>query len=167
MSEWIANLQSVLQFALGNPNSKMEMGVLAALAFLLLWVILGKAGGLLGINNTRPVQTIIVAVIGLLLSFVALAAVQIYLPDFNNPPYRLWVLIGVPVAVGLFLVAPFMCLFQKAMYISAVMTWALGVAGAAMVVLLVGSMFDSFVHGSRGADKGKAHRQEIEQIQRE
>ena len=143
----------------------MEMGVLAALAFLLLWLILGKAGGLLGINNTRPVQTIVVAVIGLLLTFAALAAVQIYLPDFNNPPYRLWVLIGVPVAVGLVLVAPLMCLLQKATYFSAVATWALSVAGAICVVLLGGAAFDSFASGSQNAEKGKAHRQEIEQIE--
>jgi hypothetical protein len=165
MNEWMANLETVLQGALGNPRSNMEMGVLAAVAFLLMWGILGKVGGLMGINNTRPVQTVVVAVIGILLSFLALAAVQIYLPDLNDPPYRLWVLIGVPVAVGLLLVAPFMCLFQKATYLAAIVTWALSVAGAACVVLLGGAMFDSFASGSKNADKEKAHRQEIEQIQ--
>jgi hypothetical protein len=33
------------------------------------------------------------------------------------------------------------------------------------VILLVGALFDSFASGSRDADKEKAHKEEIEQIQ--
>jgi uncharacterized membrane protein len=104
-------------------------------------------------------------VLGILFSLAALVAAQMYLPAWNNPEYRLWILIGVPVAVALLLVAPFMGLFQKANYMAAVMTWVLSVAGAALVVLLVGALFDSFASGSRDAEKEKTHKQEIEQIQ--
>ena len=165
MNQWIANLQAVLQLALGNPASNIEMWILIGGAFAMMWGIVGKAGNLLGIDNTGPAQTFVVTLVGILLSLSALAAAQMYLPAWNHPQYKLWILIGVPAAVGLLLVAPFMGLFQKAGYIAAVMTWALSVAGAVLVVLLVGAMFDSFASGRRDAEKEKAHKQELEQLQ--
>ena len=165
MNQWIEGLQAMLRVALGNPGSDVEMWVLAVVSFAMMWGIVGKAGSLLGINNTRAVQTVGVTVIGIALSLLALVAAQIYLPAAGDPQYRLWVLVGVPVAVGLLLVAPSMCLFQKATFMAAVMTWALSVAGAVLVVLLVGAMFDSFASGSGNAGKEKLHRQEVEQIQ--
>lgn len=165
MNEWIDSLQAILRQLLGDPGSNLEMWVLVAGAFLIMWAIVGKVGSLLGIINTRPAQTFIVTLVGLVLSFAALAAMHIYLPVCNEPEYRLWTMIGVPLAVTLVLIAPFMGLFQKANYISAVVAWALAVAGAACVILLVGALFDSFASGSRDADKGKAHKEELEQIQ--
>ena len=165
MNQWIENLQAILQIVLGNPGTTVEKWVLLGGAFVMMWAVVSKAGSLLGINNTRPAQTLIVTVLGIFLSLAALTAAQMYLPAWNNPEYRLWILIGVPLAVTLFLVAPFMGLFQKANYIAAVMTWALALAGAALVILLVGAMFGSFASGSRDADKEKAHKEEIEQIQ--
>ena len=164
MNQWIVHLQAVLQLALGNPSSNLEMWVLIISAFAMMWGIVGKVGDLLGIDSTHPARTFIVTLVGVLLSLLALAAIRIYLPAWNHPPYQWWILIGVPVAVGLLLVAPFMGLFQKAGYIAAVMTWALSVAGAALVVLLVGALFDGFVSGSRSAGMGKAHKQQLEQI---
>jgi hypothetical protein len=165
MNQWIANLQAVLQLALGNPGSNIELWILIVSAFAIMWGVVGKAGNLLGINNTYPARTFIVTLAGILLSLLALAAARMYLPAWNNPQFKLWILIGVPVAAGLLLVAPFMVLFQKAGYIAAVMTWALSVAGAALVVLLVGALFDSYVSSHRDVEKEKAHKQELEQIQ--
>jgi hypothetical protein len=166
MNQWIESLQAILQLVLGSPGSPLEMWVLLGASFLMMWILVSRAGSLLGIINTRPAQTFIVTLLGILLSLGALAAVQIYLPVWNDPNYRLWILIGVPVAVAVVIIAPFMGLFQKAKYVTAVATWVLAVAGAALVVLLVGAMFDSFVSGSRDADKEKAHKQEIEEIQK-
>ena len=166
MEQWIAHLQAILQLALGNPGSKIEMWVLlVGVSFVMMWGIASKAGSLLGIINTRPAQTLLVTLFGVLVSLAALAAAQMYLPAWNNPEYKLWILIGVPVAVALLLIAPFMGLFQKANYIAAAITWVLTVAGAALVVLLVGAMFDSFASGRRDAEKAKAHKQELEEIQ--
>ena len=166
MTQWIENLQAILQLMLGSPGSALEMWVLLGLSFLMMWAIVGKAGSLLGIINTRPAQTLIVTILGVLLSLAALTAAQMYLPAWNNPEYKLWILIGVPLVVALVLIAPFMGLFQKANYMAAVVTWVLAVAGAALVILLVGALFDSFVSGSRDAEKGKAHKQELEEIQK-
>jgi hypothetical protein len=166
MNQWIENLQDILQLVLGNPGSDIEKWVLLGVSFVMMWVIVGKAGSLLGINNTRPAQTLVVTLLGVLLSLAALTAAQMYLPAWNSPEYKLWILIGVPLAVAILLVAPFMGLFQKANYITAVITWVLAVAGAALVILLVGAMFDSFASGNRDAEKGKAHKQELEEIQK-
>ena len=166
MNQWIAYLQGLLQLVLGNPASTIEMWVLIMGAFAMMWGIISKAGNLLGIDNTGPTQTFVVTLVGIFLSLSALAAAQRYLPAWNHPQYKLWILIGVPVAVGLFLVAPFMGFFQKAGYIAAVMTWTLSVAGAVLVVLLVGALFSSFASGLHDAEKQKAHKQELEQIQR-
>jgi len=165
MDQWIENLQAILQLALGSPGSTIEMWVLLVVSFAMMWAVVGKVGTLLGINNTRPAQTLIVTLLGVLLSLAALTAAQMYLPAWNNPEYKLWILIGVPLAVALLLIAPFMGLFQKANYMTAVITWVLAVAGAALVVLLVGAMFDSFVSGSRDAEKEKVRKQEFDQIQ--
>jgi hypothetical protein len=166
MNQWMENLQAILQLVLGNPGSDLERWVLLGLSFMMMWIVLSKAGSLLGISNTRPAQTFIVTLLGVIVSLAALAAAQMYLPAWNNPEYRLWILIGVPLAVAILLVAPFMGLFQKASYITAVITWVLAVAGAALVILLVGAMFDSFVSGRQDAEKEKAHRQELEEIQK-
>ena len=166
MNQWIENLQAILQLVLGNPGSDIEKWVLLGSSFLIMWIIVSKAGSLLGINNTRPAQTFLVTLLGVIVSLAALTAAQMYLPAWSNPEYRLWILIGVPLAITILLVAPFMGLFQKASYITAVITWVLAVAGAALVILLVGAMFDSFVSGSRDAEKGKAHKQELEEIQK-
>jgi hypothetical protein len=165
MNEWIVNLKDMVRFVLANPSSPLEMWVLLGLSFLMMWAIVSKAGSLLGIINTRPAQTLIVTVVGIVLSLAALVAAQMYLPAWGNPDYRLWILIGIPVVVTFVLVAPFMGLFQKARYGAAVITWVLAVAGAACVILLVGALFDSFASGSQEAEKGKAHKEEIEQIQ--
>jgi len=167
MNHWIAHLQAILRLALGNPGSNIEMRVLIVVAFAMMWGIVCKAGNLLGIDNTGPVRTFVVTLVGILLSLLALAAVQMYLPAWNHPQYRLWILIGVPVAVGLLLVVPFMGLFQKASYIAAAMTWALSVAGAALVVLLVGAMFDSYMSGRRDAEQEKTRKQELERMIRQ
>jgi len=164
MNQWIAHLQAVLELALGHPGSNLEMWVLIVCAFAMMWGVVGKVGDLLGIDNTEPARTFIVTLVGILLSLLALAAVRIYLPAWNNPSFQRWVLIGVPVAVGLLLVAPFMGLFQKAGYIAAVLTWALSVAGAVLVVWLVSALFEGFASGSRDAGKGKAHKQQLEQM---
>jgi hypothetical protein len=166
MTQWIENLQAILQLILGNPGSTVEMWTLLGLSFLMMWAVVGKAGSLMGIINTRPAQTLVVTLVGAILSLAALTAAQIYLPAWNNPEYRLWILIGVPLAVALVLIAPFMGLFQKANYIAAAITWVLAVAGAALVVLLVSALFDNFATGSRDAEKGKARRQELEEIQK-
>jgi hypothetical protein len=166
MTQWIENLQAILQLVLGNPGTPVEMWTLLGLSFLMMWGIFGKAGSLLGISNTRPAQTLIVTLLGVALSLAALTAAQMYLPAWNNPEYKLWILIGIPVVVAVVLVAPFMGLFQKANYGAALVTCVLAVAGAALVVLLVGAMFDSFFSGSRDAEKGRAHKQELEEIQK-
>lgn len=165
MSQWIDNLQAILQLVLRKPDSSLEMWVLIGLSFLMMWAIVSKAGSLLGIPNTRPAQTLIVTVIGIVLSLAALTAAQMYLPAWNNPACKLWIFMGVPLAVAILLIAPFMGLFQKARYGAALGTWVLAVAGAAVVVLLVGALFDSFASGSQNADREKAHKEEIEQIQ--
>ena len=165
MNEWMANLKSILQLVLGNPGSPLEMWVLLGLSSLMMWAVVSKAGNLLGILNTRPAQTFVVTVVGILLSLGALTAAQMYLPAWNNPEYRLWILVGVPLVVSILVIAPFMGLFQKANYIAALGSWVLAVAGAAIVVLLVGALFDSFASGSQDAEKGKAHKEELEQIQ--
>jgi hypothetical protein len=164
MNHWIANLQAVLQLALGHPGSNIEMWILVIGAFAMMWGIVGKAGNLLGIDNTQPALTFTVTLVGTLLSLLALAAARMYLPAWSNPQFHWWILIGVPVAVGFLLVAPLMGLLQKAGYFAAVMSWALSVASAALVILLIGTLFDSFMSGSHSAGRGNAHKKQIEQM---
>jgi len=165
MNEWVANLREMVKFVLANPASSLELWVLAGLSFLMMWAVVSRAGSLLGIINTRPAQTLIVTVVGIALTLGALVAAKLYVPAWNNPDYRLWILIGTPVVVTVVLIAPFMGLFQKAKYGTAIVTWVLAMAGAACIVLLVGALFDSFASGSQEAEKGKAHKEEVEQIQ--
>ncbi len=166
MNEWMSSLKEMVEFVLANPSSSLELWVLAGLSFLMMWALVSRVGSLLGIINTRPAQTLIVTVVGIALTLGALVAAKLYVPAWNNPDYRLWILIGTPLAVAVVLIAPFMGLFQKAKYGAAIVTWVLAVAGAACVVLLVGALFDSFASSSQKAGKGKAHKEEIEQIQK-
>ena len=165
MNEWGHCFQEVLQTVLGDPSSLLEKRVLLVLSFLMMWLMVSRAGSLLGIRNSRFVQTLIITFVGGVLSLAALAAVWMYLPSWNHSEYRLWMDIGVLSAVTLFLIAPFMKLFQKASYMTAVMTWILAVAGAAVVILLGSALFESFAFGSQDAEKGRVHKEEIEQIQ--
>ena len=166
MDQWTSKLQNILQLLLGYPGSTLEKWILLVGAILMMWIIVTKAGSMMGIMNTRPAQTAVVTILGIVLSVAALAAVQIYLPAANDPQYKSWVLVGVPLAVAVLVIAPFMGLFQKANYIAAVITWVLAVAGAALVILLVGALFDSFASGKQhGGEKAKEHKEELEQIQ--
>jgi hypothetical protein len=166
MDPWIAKLNEIVNVVLGTPASPLEKWLLIVLGSLALIGSLGKVGASLGIPNTGVAYSVIVAVIGVGLSLAALAAAAVYLPAWEDPGLRRWIWIGVPVLVSLIVVIPLTCVLQKSNVLAALLTWALGLGAAVAVLLLVGAIFTAIQSRQGDIERGKARKQEVEELTR-
>lgn len=165
MDRWMSDLQQMLNLLLGTPTSELQRWVTLALALLVMLWALGKAGSAFGIPNTGPHYSLFSALLGVALSLVVMVAAKLYLPGaWNDPKLRLLILAGGPVLVSLVVVVPLMCAVQKTGYIEALFTWALSVGAAALIILLVGAVFDMVASGGRDAEKSLRHKQDMEKF---
>lgn len=163
MDQWMDALNDVVNLILGNPGLLWEKAALAVLGAGAMMLVLDKAGKAFGIPNTGASHSIVVAVVGVVLILAAMTAAKIYLPD-AGVKVNAGILAGVAAAVSLVLIVPFCCLFQKTGYFAALFTWILGAAAAAVVIAVVGAGLDAVTSGRHGADGGRQHRRDVEQM---
>lgn len=161
MENWLDALQRVMDFLLGQPGSPLERWLVLALSAVAAILVLAKVGSLLGIPNTGVGYAFMALAFGVVLVVAGYAAAMIYLPAWEDPAVRTALLIGIPVVASLALVVPLMCALQKGGYIAGLITWLIGVGVAAVMVLLVSSVFDAVMTGKGEAGKGKARRDEV------
>ena len=163
MNEWISGAQRMFDMLLGHPGSRFEYGLLAGLSALTIFVLLGKVGGLLGIRNTGASYSLAVGVAGVLVMVLAMVAVGLYLPDIA-PRGSWWPLPAAGVVVAVAVVAPLMCVLQRARYGAALLTWVLSLAAAAAVIFLVSAAFDALRSGGRDAQRSTDWKNEVEKF---
>ena len=163
MDQWMNGLQRMVDMVLGHPESALEYWLLVVVSVLLMLVVLLKAGGLLGISNTGIFYALVVGVVGVGVTLAALVALQIYLPDLA-PRGSVWPVAVIIVAVSFVVVAPLMCVLQRARYMAALVTWFLGVGAVMAVIFLVSGAFNAFSSGSRDAQRSKDWKSEVEQF---
>jgi hypothetical protein len=87
-----------------------------------------------------------------------------YLPGWGDARTRILMMVGGGVLVAVLVVAPAMCLLQKSGYLAALLTWAVSVAAAGAIILLVGGVFELLVSGGKDAEKSMGHKQETERF---
>lgn len=164
MNEWLDSLDQIFTFLLGNPATGGEKVTLIALSLVAMLWVLTKAGAAFGIPNTGLYYSIVTGGLGIALVLAGMAAAKTYLPLWNEPAARVWILVGTGVLVSLVIVVPLMCAFQRAGYLAALPTWLLGLGAAAAVILLVGAGFDAVASGAKSARQGASHKGDIQRI---
>lgn len=162
LEHWLRAVQSLVRTLLGNPGSRVEMGMAAALAWLVFIIVQTASSKALGLSRSNWLTSTMVSLLGFLLIVVGMAAARLYLPQWQNPAWRVWILVSSGVLVGLFLGIPLTCWIQKGGYIGALLSWVFGTLAAALMVILTGALFDGLAGGRRGAEKGVQHRELIE-----
>jgi hypothetical protein len=165
MDKWLIAVDKMLGAFLGNPATVHEKWFVAGVGFLgLVWILRG-AGSVFGVSKTTFYHAFVIGAIGVLLILVAAVAVSFYLPAWNEYiAWRGWMLAGSTAVVILILIVPLMMIFQKAGYLAGVFTWMAGIAAAAAIIVLFGSVVSGFASGSQGAGKGLGHNKEIENV---
>jgi hypothetical protein len=164
VNAWLGQINQIVNMFLGNPAAPWMRWVLIVLGVLTLVAVLGKVGEAFRIPNISTVYSLTAAVVGIGLTLAVLTAAALYLPAWKDAAIQRWMLIGVPVVVSVIVVVPLMCMLQRANFMASLVTWAIGVAAMAAVVLLVGAIFKAFLSGDRDFNRGKLRKQEIEQL---
>jgi hypothetical protein len=165
MDRWINNLDQMLNLVLGGPQSNIERWVVMVLAAIAMLLVLGKATNAFGIPNTGPHYTLFTALIGVVLCLVVMVAAKLYLPKiWGDAQLRLAILVGGPVLVSMLIIAPLMSVLQKGGYIAALFSWAVSVGAAALIIVLVGAVFDMVASGGKDAEKTLQYKQDMERF---
>jgi len=159
MERWIHGLLNVVDSLLKHPGTPLEKWSLIIPGCLFFLWVYARTGSALGIPNPGGFRGVFTAVLGLALVLAAMTAVSLYFPKAS-----LWLWVGVPVFVSLIGVMPLACLIQRAGFMAVFMTWLIGVAALAALMLLISAGFDAFSSGCGQAEKSKVHKQEIEQF---
>jgi len=162
MGAWTKALEQLGYLLLGNPRSGLEMGVILVLAVLTLLFVLTKAGSAFGISNTGIWYSLIIGILGVVILMAVMVAARRYLPLWKTESLRIWILVGAGLLASLLLVLPLICGIQRTGYLSALLTWFTAVASVAVVIALVGLVFDGLAAGSRSAGKGAERKQQVE-----
>lgn len=164
MNQWISGAQRMVDMLLGHPGSAFQYWLLAVLSAITILVMLARVGGLLGISNTGIFYALAVGVVGVGVMVAGMVAVQFYLPADVAPRGSLWPLAVVAVAVSFVIVAPLMCILQRARYLASLATWLLSLAAAAALIFLVSAVFDAVKSGGRDAQRSTDWKNEVEQF---
>jgi len=161
IDQWVSALGDVVNMLLGTPGSDVEKYVIAGVTFLVMVLVLARAGTAFGIANADVFHSLMTTLLGVLLIVISIAAAKIYCPEWSNPNWHIWVIVGSAVLVSVFIVVPLMCLFQKTGFIPALLTWLIGVGAAAAIIVMVGAGFDMASAGQREAGKEQQHKSEM------
>jgi hypothetical protein len=148
----------VLQVLAGNPKSMLELCVALAAGWLTLLLVLSAAGKALGLSQSGRMMSAVTATLGSVLVIVGMVAARLYLPPWG----LIWVLTAGGALVSLVIVAPLISWLHRGGYLGALLAWMFGVLAAALIIVLVGAIFDGFSAGARSADQERQHRRQIE-----
>lgn len=161
-SDWARAAADIIRVLAGNPAGRVELYVTLAAGWLALVLVLSAAGKALGLAQSGRALSAIAATLGMGLVIVGMVAARLYLPQWNQVGFRLWILVASGVLVSLIVVVPLIAWLQKGGYVGALFAWILAILAAGLVIVLVGAIFESIAAGSRSAERGKLHRQQVE-----
>jgi hypothetical protein len=162
MQDFLADVIEVANVLLGNPARAMEWWAVVILASFALGFVLAKFGHAIGIPNTGTVYSVVTGVVGVGVTLAAISAARIYVPLDEPIMQKLLLPVGAGIVAGVVVIAPMICIMQKASYVSALLTWLCGAAAAAAVIVVLNIGFEAFSETSGDTGRVISHREEVE-----
>lgn len=152
-----ASMEAILRRLLFSPHSNLEFalaGILAGFAFI---IALNKVGGALDLGLAHTSRSLPVLLVGLAVELGVLG----FLSTQKLPP---WVMPVAAVAVLLVVVVPLVALLLKGGYLTALFPLLISVAAAAVVALLVHTVFNAVGGGGKSVSTGLRHNRDVEKV---
>jgi len=164
-SVWLAEIGRIIQTALLDPESKVEMAFMLVTGFIAFVGVMSKAGDALKITVPESNRSIAVFFITAAAILLAVGACNIWLvPRMENPDISKWLPAVTVVVVLLVVSVPAMCLIQRANYLQGLFSLLMSVVAAALVVLLVHTLFDAVRHKKKEFGRTKSRKDTITDV---
>ena len=164
MNPFLHEIWTVFRLALGNPQSDLQLGIVAALGFVALVFGLDKLADLLGAHQTSRLRAALVLIISIAAMLAAVAAVNIYGPKASNHDVSKYLPIGVAVVVVLVIATPAMMLILKTSYMSGLFSFLLAAALGAVIMALASAGFSAAKAGGKDLEKQKERKDNINKM---
>lgn len=163
MKEMLKDMLNTLFILLGRPQSMLEFYLAAGAGALVMVLALSKAAEAAGARRYEFGWALLVAVLSLGGMLVIWSASRILIIPRLSAEIRAYAL---PAALAVILLLMlFSTLFGfRCSLTGAIMSWAVALAAAAVVTLLVGAAFDLWASMKKDARAAGVHKQTIEEF---
>ena len=153
-----AAMLNMLKVLLMRPATEMEYLMSLGLGGLAAVLVMSKVGTAMDLKVAEPLRALMA--LGITLAAVLAALVLV------DEKVRLtgWVILGVSVVVVLVIGVPAVCLIEKGGYVAGLVTLAMSIVVAAVVVVFVHTGFRAVRGGEKSVGFGLEHNRETKEF---
>jgi len=165
MRTWTAAALQTWRFWMGGPHNDGMLWFLLFIGMVTMVLTLQKAAKAAGAQESGSNRALLCAIITFLMATVATIAADIYLAPSVSNSFLVHILpIAVPLLTCVLIAAPFCCVVLRANYIQALISVAVGILAAALVVLLLNGGMRMVQHGGDEFRKTRRRTESLNQM---
>ena len=150
---WLSDAWTMLQGVLGPTDKSYEVWILLGGGLLVMWIMMRVMAAATNNTNGGIFANAILMVVGILIVTLAAVAAQRYgVRDTTSPEVARWLPLGAALIALFVLVVPLMCLLQRVKYLTALVSLAVSVAVAAVLITAGHALLKGVGGGERVGD---------------
>ena len=138
--------------------------MLFLLALVVLGLVLNRMAEAVGASRSGFLLCLLLGAMGIALHIAAVSAVELYVPTKVFRDHSVWMIPTTALICTAAVVTPIFRGVLRSGYSGAILTWVIGAASAAVVVVLIASGLDAFASGRKDAMKLQKRGNEIERV---